>query len=177
MKNKKKKKNSSWTGFWLCNLSFIFFSNYIQLKNYSILVCWVTEFHCNGNTDRRNSWKQHLGFLQAGITCVKEQQERRSLGLLFNPACCSYRQLCHLGLYILKNSWEPGELQCTLTCSFIIDWNVTRTGSCQRKAALTSFPTTRQQTALWKHPDKMGCFCQPGSPCTTWNFRDLQHFA
>lgn len=38
-------------------------------------------------------------------------------------------------------------------------------------------PPARQQTALWKHPYKMGCFCQPGSPCTTWNFRDLQHFA
>lgn len=115
-----------------------------------------TESHCNGNTDKRNSWRQHLGFLQAGITCMKEQQERRSLRLVFYPARCGYRQLCHLGLYQLQNSGEPLTPQCTLTCSFIIDCNIRRTGSCQRKAALASSPRARQKTALRKHPDKMG---------------------
>lgn len=116
----------------------------------------MTQSHCNGNTDIRNSWRQHLGFLQAGITCVKEQQERRSLGLLFYPACGGYRQLCHMGLYTVQDSGEPLTLQCTLTCTCIIDWNKRRTGSCQRKAALTSSPTSRQQTALWKHPHNNG---------------------
>lgn len=147
----------------------------INLQYFSLL--GDTESHCNGNTDKRNSWRQHLGFLQAGITCMKEQQERRSLSLFLYAACCGYRQLCHLGLYILQNCGEPLTLQCTLTCNFTIDWNIRRIGSCQRKAALTSSPTARQQTAPWNHPDKMGCFCQPGSPCTTWDFTDLQHFA
>lgn len=128
------------------------------------LVCWVTQSYCNGNTDIRNSWRQHLGFLQAGITCMKEQQERRSLRLLFYPACCGYRQLCHLG-YMLQNSGEPLTFQCTLTCSFIIDWNIRKTGSCQREASSPQ-PGSKQHygsiLTKWAASASLAVLARPG---------------
>lgn len=74
--------------------------------------------------------------------------------------------------------WRPfATLLWALTHSFITDWDVMRTGSCHRKTAFASHHATRQQRAPQEDHDNTGCCRRTGSPCTTWNFTDVQQFA